>query len=140
MHFLCCVPACSFVDGAALTYAISEWFGYVFSQGLHKCPGERLALRTMECVVAQLLLRKVELEAPLPPVSFERATLAQRSRRGLARHARSPITARETDYSQWYLDVIREAELVDRGPVAGTMVLRPDGMALWEQVQEPADT
>jgi cytochrome P450 len=49
-----------------------------FSQGLHKCPGEKLALRTMECVIAQLLLRRVGPVGPLPPVSFERATLAQR--------------------------------------------------------------
>ena len=47
----------------------------------------------------------------------------------------SPITPRSSSYSQWYLDVIKAAELIERGPVAGTMVLRPDGMALWEQVQ-----
>ena len=49
-----------------------------FSQGMHKCPGERLALRTIECLVAQLVARGIALAAPLPAVSFERATLAQR--------------------------------------------------------------
>jgi len=31
----------------------------------------------------------------------------------------------------WYLDVIREAELADYGPVRGTMVIRPYGYAIW---------
>lgn len=32
---------------------------------------------------------------------------------------------------RWYLDVIREAELADYGPVRGTMVIRPHGYAVW---------
>jgi len=32
---------------------------------------------------------------------------------------------------RWYLDVIREAELADYGPVRGTMVIRPYGYAIW---------
>ena len=36
---------------------------------------------------------------------------------------------------RWYLDVVREAELADYGPVRGTMVIRPYGYALWEALQ-----
>lgn len=36
---------------------------------------------------------------------------------------------------RWYLDVVRDAELADYGPVRGTMVIRPYGYALWEGVQ-----
>ena len=57
---------------------LDEYTYTTFSHGLHKCPGERLALRTMECVVAALLSSGVHLDTELPPVSFERATLAQR--------------------------------------------------------------
>ena len=35
----------------------------------------------------------------------------------------------------WYLDVVRECQLADYGPVRGTMVIRPYGYALWEGVQ-----
>ncbi len=45
------------------------------------------------------------------------------------------IAPREKDYSQWYLDVIKAAELADYAPVRGCMVIRPDGYALWESIQ-----
>lgn len=49
------------------------------------------------------------------------------------------ITARESDYSQWYLDVIREAQLADYAPVRGCMVIRPTGYAVWEIIQAKFD-
>lgn len=49
------------------------------------------------------------------------------------------ITDRREDYSQWYLDVIREAKLADYAPVRGSMVIRPNGQALWENMQEALD-
>ncbi|MBA3530936.1 MAG: proline--tRNA ligase [Ardenticatenales bacterium] len=49
------------------------------------------------------------------------------------------VTPRSQDYSRWYLDVIREAALADYGPVKGTMVIRPYGYALWENVKEQLD-
>lgn len=49
------------------------------------------------------------------------------------------ITSREKDYSQWYLDVIRAAELADYAPVRGCMVVRPTGYALWESIQHEFD-
>ena len=49
------------------------------------------------------------------------------------------ITPRSEDYAQWYLDVIREAELADYGPVRGTMVIRPYGYAIWEAMQRALD-
>lgn len=49
------------------------------------------------------------------------------------------ITKRDVDYSRWYLDVIREAELADNSPVRGCMVIRPNGYAIWENVQRIMD-
>lgn len=49
------------------------------------------------------------------------------------------ITKREQDYSRWYLDVIREAKLADNSPVRGCMVIRPNGMALWENMKAGMD-
>lgn len=37
------------------------------------------------------------------------------------------VTPKSVDFSRWYLDVVRDAELADYGPVRGTMVIRPYG-------------
>src|ERR1035437_5950995 len=49
------------------------------------------------------------------------------------------IKAREQDYSQWYLDVIKAAQLADYSPVKGCMVIRPEGYAIWEAIQRDLD-
>lgn len=49
------------------------------------------------------------------------------------------ITSRSVDYSQWYLDVIKVAELADYAPVRGCMVIRPTGYSIWESVQRHFD-
>jgi prolyl-tRNA synthetase len=49
------------------------------------------------------------------------------------------ITPRSQDFSQWYLDVVRRAELADYSPVKGCMVIRPYGYAIWEQIQQALD-
>ena len=49
------------------------------------------------------------------------------------------ITARSVDYSQWYLDVIKAAELADYAPVRGCMVIRPTRYSIWENVQRYFD-
>lgn len=45
------------------------------------------------------------------------------------------ITPRKEDYSQWYLDVIAAADLAEYGPTKGTMILKPSGYVLWENIQ-----
>lgn len=49
------------------------------------------------------------------------------------------ITKRSEDYAKWYTDVVQKAELADYGPVKGTMVIRPYGYALWENIKNIAD-
>lgn len=49
------------------------------------------------------------------------------------------ITKRSEDYSRWYQDVIQAAELADNSPVRGCMVIRPNGYAIWENVQRILD-
>jgi prolyl-tRNA synthetase len=51
----------------------------------------------------------------------------------------SKITPREKDYNQWYLDVIQAAQLADYSPVKGCMVIRPNGYAIWENIQRVLD-
>src|SRR5215475_3874896 len=49
------------------------------------------------------------------------------------------ITPRSQDFSRWYLDVVRRAELADYSPVKGCMVIRPYGYAIWELLQQAFD-
>ncbi|MDP9174394.1 MAG: proline--tRNA ligase [Planctomycetota bacterium] len=49
------------------------------------------------------------------------------------------IKPRSEDYSQWYLDVIKAAEMADYSPVKGCMVIRPEGFAVWEAIQRDLD-
>src|SRR5213594_2230173 len=49
------------------------------------------------------------------------------------------ITPRSQDFSRWYLDVVRRAEMADYSPVKGCMVIRPYGYAIWEQIQQALD-
>ena len=49
------------------------------------------------------------------------------------------LTPMTEDFNQWYTDVIQEAELADYSPVKGTMVIRPYGYAIWENIQKYLD-
>ena len=49
------------------------------------------------------------------------------------------IKKRSDDYAQWYLDVIKAAQLADYSPVRGCMVIRPEGYAIWEAIQSDLD-
>ncbi len=49
------------------------------------------------------------------------------------------ITAKSEDFSRWYVEVIRKAELVDYAPMKGMMVIRPYGYAIWEKIKELLD-
>src|SRR5881275_2998712 len=49
------------------------------------------------------------------------------------------ITPRATDYSQWYLDVVKQAGLAENSDVRGCMVIKPTGYALWENMQRALD-
>jgi len=40
-----------------------------------------------------------------------------------------------TDFAQWYTDVVLKTDMVDYGPVKGTMVIKPYGYAIWENIQ-----
>jgi prolyl-tRNA synthetase len=49
------------------------------------------------------------------------------------------ITPRARDFAAWYNDAIMRAELADYSPVRGCMVIRPNGYAIWEQMQRALD-
>ncbi|MFM7709763.1 MAG: proline--tRNA ligase [Ferruginibacter sp.] len=49
------------------------------------------------------------------------------------------LTKRETDYSQWYNDLVIKGELADYSAVRGCMVIKPYGYALWENMRDQLD-
>lgn len=49
------------------------------------------------------------------------------------------LTTRAADFSAWYNELIQRAELADYSPVRGCMVIRPNGYAIWEQMQRALD-
>ena len=49
------------------------------------------------------------------------------------------LTPRATDFSAWYNELIMKAQLADYSPVRGCMVIRPNGYAIWEQMQAALD-
>jgi prolyl-tRNA synthetase len=49
------------------------------------------------------------------------------------------LTPRAEDFSAWYNEVVQRAELADNSPVRGSMVIRPWGYAIWENMQRALD-
>ncbi len=66
----------------------------------------------------------------------ERGTSDRRAANPGAQHG---VTPQSEDFSAWYNELVFKAELVDRGPVRGTMVIRPYGYRLWELLQSDLD-
>lgn len=49
------------------------------------------------------------------------------------------ITPQGEDFSRWYIDVIKKADLMDYSPVRGCIVFKPDGYEIWEHIQSELD-
>ncbi len=49
------------------------------------------------------------------------------------------ITPRSQDFNQWYLDVLKAADMFDYGPVGGTMIVKPYGWTLYENMKDALD-
>ena len=49
------------------------------------------------------------------------------------------ITSRDVDFAKWYTDVVKKADLVDYSNVKGSMIIRPYGYAIWENMQKILD-
>ncbi len=51
----------------------------------------------------------------------------------------SKITPQSQDFSAWYLDVVKMADLADYSKIKGCMVIKPYGYAIWELLQKDMD-
>jgi prolyl-tRNA synthetase len=50
------------------------------------------------------------------------------------------ITKREEDFSEWFQDIVEAAGLAEHSVVRGSMVIKPYGYALWENIQKELDS
>jgi prolyl-tRNA synthetase len=50
------------------------------------------------------------------------------------------LPSRSENFSEWYNQLVLKAELADYAPVRGTMVVRPYGWALWENITAALDS
>ena len=49
------------------------------------------------------------------------------------------LVSQAEDYNEWYNTLVLRAGLADYGPVRGTMIVKPYGWALWENIQQALD-
>ena len=49
------------------------------------------------------------------------------------------LTPQQEDFPRWYQDVLTKAKLAENGPARGTIVIRPNGYAVWERMQAELD-
>lgn len=49
------------------------------------------------------------------------------------------LTSRESDFNEWYNGLVLKAGLADYGPARGTMIIKPYGWAIWENIQAALD-
>ncbi|MCT7661646.1 proline--tRNA ligase [Mycobacterium deserti] len=49
------------------------------------------------------------------------------------------LTPQHVDFPRWYQDLLTKAKLAENGPARGTMVIRPNGYAIWERMQGEVD-
>ena len=61
--------------------------------------------------------------------------MAKQSKQEFVQH----ITPRSENFSQWYTDVVLQTDLMDYGPVRGTIAMKPYGNRIWELIKETLD-
>jgi prolyl-tRNA synthetase len=49
------------------------------------------------------------------------------------------LTPRDVDFNEWYNTLVRMADMAEHGPVRGSMIVKPYGWALWENIQAGLD-
>ncbi|MGI9545306.1 MAG: aminoacyl--tRNA ligase-related protein, partial [Cyclobacteriaceae bacterium] len=49
------------------------------------------------------------------------------------------LPKRSEDYSAWYNELVKKANLAENSPVRGCMVIKPYGFAIWEKMQAALD-
>ncbi|MEZ4510703.1 MAG: proline--tRNA ligase [Chloroflexota bacterium] len=54
--------------------------------------------------------------------------------------AKDKLVSRSEDFNEWYNSLVLKADMADYGPVRGTMIVKPYGWTLWENIQQALDS
>ena len=46
---------------------------------------------------------------------------------------------KDEDFSKWYIEVIKKAQMADQSPIEGCMIFTPNSYAVWENIQKYMD-
>lgn len=106
------------------------------------CVGVRCHFRRRACCVARDLgrIRRIsrasECRAEIPSAKAEPMLSTQKES---TQTSLEKPPSRAEDYSRWYQYVIAAADLAENSPVKGCMVIKPNGYAIWEKLQNELD-
>ena len=50
------------------------------------------------------------------------------------------LTSRSENFAEWYVDLVKQADLAENSAVRGCMVIKPYGFAIWERMQQKLDS
>jgi len=53
---------------------------------------------------------------------------------------KNKLPKQNVNFSEWYTQIVKKAGLADYGPVKGTMVIKPYGFQLWENIKDSFDS
>ena len=53
---------------------------------------------------------------------------------------KNKLPKQNINFSEWYTQIVQKAGLADYGPVKGTMVIKPYGFQLWENIKDSFDS
>ena len=67
---------------------------------------------------------------------MNQASQAQKAQKN-SKSAISPT--REESFPEWYQEVVKAADLAENSPVRGSMIIKPHGYGLWENIQRALD-
>src|SRR5919106_2652694 len=53
--------------------------------------------------------------------------------------AKDGLPTQSEDFPAWYVEVVKRAEMAEHGPAKGSMIIKPYGFAVWENIQRALD-
>lgn len=99
------------------------------------------AIKRMREVMLTLLNQGGTAGVPVPMGIGASAFCFMKGEKKMAKDKKlvEAITSMDTDFAQWYTDVVKKAELIAYSSVKGCMVIKPAGYAIWENIQKELD-
>ena len=72
-------------------------------------------------------------------IFYDKVTKTIPNRGDLTEFMSKELVTRAEDFSKWYNDLVAKADLAEHSAVRGCMVIKPNGYAIWEKMQQALD-